>query len=85
MNQKGFINITAVVAIIIAIGVAGYIYISRNNTFTGLPTQVFSSKQECEQKTNKICNLQLCDYKCPKDFQKGWYPTEKAVTIDIST
>lgn len=44
---------------------------------------VFFSQEECEQKTNKSCHFQNCDFiplgktfeeTCGKDFKKGWVP-----------
>jgi len=39
--------------------------------------ETFSSQKECEEKTHKVCDFQMCDYKCPEDFINGWVPTNK--------
>jgi hypothetical protein len=53
-------------------------------------TGVFSTKEECEQKTGKSCDFQTCDYvpqgktfeeTCGKDFKKGWVPSQTQNTI----
>lgn len=51
---------------------------------------VFSTQEECEQKTDKSCSFQMCDYVppgknfeevCGKDFKKGWVP----ISVSSST
>lgn len=39
--------------------------------------ETFKTQEECEQKTSRICDFQMCDYKCPKDFVNGWVATNK--------
>lgn len=34
--------------------------------------QVFKTQEECEETTGMKCSFEMCDYKCPKDFVKGW-------------
>ena len=81
MNQKKvFISIF----VVLILGIIGYFALVKNQTPTPQTQKtVFVSQEECEQKTNKSCSFQMCDYVppgktfeevCGKDFKKGWVP-----------
>ena len=42
--------------------------------------EIFKTQEKCEQRTERVCDFQMCDYKCPKDFVKGWVATNTAKT-----
>ncbi|MEY4440998.1 MAG: hypothetical protein RLY49_624 [Candidatus Parcubacteria bacterium] len=60
---------------IVILVVVGYFVLNRmyNNSSS---IQVFSTQEECQKTTGAICRLQLCDYKCPRDFKTGWTKVE---------
>ncbi|MEN9921583.1 MAG: hypothetical protein RLZZ517_561 [Candidatus Parcubacteria bacterium] len=66
--MKKKIIILVVIAILL---VVGYFVLNRiyNNSSS---TQVFSTQEECQKNTGSMCGLQLCDYKCPRNFKTGW-------------
>ena len=77
-------TIIAVVLLLLVIGIVGYFTLVKNQTPVSQTQQiVFVSQEECEQKTGKSCDFQMCDYippgktfeeVCGKDFKKGWAP-----------
>lgn len=92
MNKK---KIFITVLTILVIGLAGYFVLIKNKTPIRLAEPVFSSKDECEQRTGKLCGFRMCDYVppgktfeevCGKGFEKGWapnpYPPKKQTTIN---
>jgi hypothetical protein len=90
MNHKGFSNTTIIVAVVAVVIIFGGYFLFQRSQDTNVPTtptpsaEVFSTQQECEQKTGESCSFQMCDYippgktfeeVCGKDFKKGWVPT----------
>ncbi|HBY73686.1 MAG TPA: hypothetical protein DEG44_03280 [Candidatus Kerfeldbacteria bacterium] len=87
MNQK---KIFIALFVILVIGIVGYFTLVKNQTPVSQTQQiVFVSQEECEQKTGKSCDFQMCDYippgktfeeVCGNDFKKGWVPSISTTT-----
>ena len=94
MNRKlkGVVHLFLIIVVVI-IGIGGLLYFSWQKGIikTGSPptsSPVYSSQEDCEQKTGMTCAFQNCDYTtkdksieevCGKDFKKGWVPTENDI------
>lgn len=66
----------SIILIIIMVMIAYIVWSKYGSTPSSV--QVFTTQLECERANGSTCHLQLCDYKCPNDFKKGW------VQIDIT-
>ena len=63
MNQK---NIFIILFAVPIIGIIGYLALVKNqNPVSQTQQTVFTSQEECEQKTRKQCIAQMCDYVPP--------------------
>lgn len=85
MKSRGFTHIVIAVLIsVMAIGLVGVAWwYELNKNDDALTT--YSTKAECESKTGCQCKILLCDYKCPRNFKKGWACNSSAVNTNVNT
>ena len=70
---KPEIKLLLLVALIAVVVSVGGIVLLRTLQPAFVEQRVFADKKACEEKMQcKECTVALCDYKCPKDVQKGW-------------
>lgn len=68
-----------VISVIVFVGLVIYIWAARfyTSSITEEQPKVFSSQEECQAETGYFCDVQLCDYRCPPGFKKGWIATTR--------
>jgi hypothetical protein len=70
-------KIIVVALVVIFVSIIAYI-IWIKPRLSSSPITVFATQEECERLSGSACKFQMCDYKCPPDFKKGWVNNMKS-------